>query len=71
MEVILIKDVNKIGKAGTVVKVKDGFARNFLMPKGLATEVTPGNLKKLELDRQKLLLESEQRKVLANDLKAR
>jgi large subunit ribosomal protein L9 len=71
MEVILIKDVNKIGRAGTVVKVKDGFARNFLMPKGLATEVTPGNLKKLEQDRQKLLLESEQRKALANDLKAR
>lgn len=71
MEVILIKDVNKIGKAGTVVKVKDGFARNFLMPKGLATEVTPGNLKKLEQDRQQLLLESEQSKALANDLKAR
>ena len=71
MEVILTKDVYKIGKAGTVVKVKDGFARNFLMPKGLATVVTPGNLKKLEQDKQKIFLESEKRKGLANDLKAR
>ena len=71
MEVILTKDVNKIGKAGAVVKVKDGFARNFLMPKGLATVVTPGNLKKLEADKQKIFLESEKRKGLANDLKSR
>lgn len=71
MEVILTKDVNKIGRAGTVVKVKDGFARNFLMPKGLATGVTPGNLKKLEQDKQKILLESEKKKVNANDLKVR
>ena len=71
MEVILTKDVNKIGKAGTVVKVKDGFARNFLMPKGLAIGVTPGNLKKLEADKEKIALESEKRKGIANDLKLR
>jgi large subunit ribosomal protein L9 len=71
MEVILTKDVNKIGKAGTVVKVKDGFARNFLMPKGLAIVVTSGNLKKLEQDKQKISLESEKKKCLASDLKAR
>lgn len=71
MEVILTKDVNKIGRAGTIVKVKDGFARNFLMPKGLAMGVTPGNLKKLEQDKQKISLESEKRKGEAFDLKAR
>ena len=71
MEVILTKDVNKIGRAGTVIKVKDGFARNFLMPKGLATIVTPGNLKRLEQDKERIALESEKRKGLANDLKAR
>ena len=71
MEVILTKDVNKIGRAGTVIKVKDGFARNFLMPKGLATPVTPGNLKRLEQDKERIALESEKRKGLANDLKAR
>ncbi|MDD5518145.1 MAG: 50S ribosomal protein L9 [Candidatus Omnitrophica bacterium] len=54
MEVILTKDVVKIGKAGALVKVKDGFARNLLLPKGLAVPVTPSNLKKLEQERQKI-----------------
>lgn len=71
MEVILTKDVQKIGRAGTVVKVKDGFARNLLIPQGLAILVTPGNLKKLEADKQKIALESEKRKGKANELKSR
>ena len=71
MEVILTKDVQKIGRAGTVVKVKDGFARNLLIPQGLAIVVTPGNLKKLEADKQKIALESEKVKGKANELKAR
>jgi large subunit ribosomal protein L9 len=62
MEVILTKDVTKIGKAGSVVKVKDGFARNLLFPKGLAIPVTPGNLKKIEQEKQKALQESEKNK---------
>ncbi|MDD5691673.1 MAG: 50S ribosomal protein L9 [Candidatus Omnitrophica bacterium] len=48
MEVILKKDVEKIGKAGTVVKVKEGFARNFLFPHNLAVPATGEALKKLE-----------------------
>lgn len=48
MEVILKQDVDKLGKAGTSVKVKEGFARNFLIPNGLAVPVTPANLKKLQ-----------------------
>ena len=52
MEVILKKDVEKIGKAGTVVKVKEGFARNFLFPHDLAGPVTGSTLKKLEQDAQ-------------------
>jgi large subunit ribosomal protein L9 len=62
MEVILTKDVSKIGKAGSVVKVKDGFARNLLFPKSLAIPVTPGNLKKIEQEKQKILQESEKSK---------
>jgi len=62
MEVILIKDVSKVGRAGSVVKVKDGFARNLLLPQGLAIKVTPGNLKKIELEKQKLNEASEKRK---------
>lgn len=43
MEVYLRKDVEKIGMAGEIIKVGDGFARNFLIPKGLAVEVTSHN----------------------------
>ena len=48
MKVILLADVKGKGKAGDVVKVSDGFARNMLFPKGLAKEATAGNLKNLE-----------------------
>lgn len=71
MEVILVKDVDKVGRAGAVVKVKDGFARNLLLPKKLAIEVTPGNLKRLEQDKQKILQESEKKKQEATLLKER
>ncbi len=71
MEVILNKDVDKIGKAGTVVKVKDGFARNFLIPNGLAVPLTSGNLKTLEQEKQKKVLESEKIKKDSQELKLR
>ena len=48
MIVILNKDVKGSGKAGDVVKVSDGYARNMLIPKGLATEATQGNIRHLE-----------------------
>ncbi|MFY9286594.1 MAG: 50S ribosomal protein L9 [Tissierellaceae bacterium] len=50
MKVILLKDVKGLGKAGDLVKSKTGYARNFLLPKGLAVEATPANLKKWEED---------------------
>ena len=50
MEVILNKDVEKIGRAGTVVKVKEGYARNFLFPHNLAKPATASSLQKLEQD---------------------
>ena len=53
MEVILNQDVDKLGKSGTIVKVKAGFARNFLIPNGLVLPLTPANLKKLEQDNLK------------------
>ena len=43
MEVILKEDVNKLGQRGDVVKVADGYGRNFLLPKKLAMEATAGN----------------------------
>ena len=48
MVVILIKDVKGTGKAGDVVKVSDGYARNMLLPRGLAKEATEGNIRNLE-----------------------
>ena len=48
MIVILNRDVKGTGKAGDVVKVSDGYARNLLLPKGYATEATDGNIRSLE-----------------------
>ena len=48
MKVILLEDVKGSGKAGQVVKVSDGYARNMLIPRGLALEATPANLKQHE-----------------------
>jgi large subunit ribosomal protein L9 len=51
MEVILIDDVFELGKRGTVVKVADGYGRNYLIPKNLAIPATPGNKKMIEQQR--------------------
>ncbi len=48
MIVILEKDVKGTGKAGEIVKVSDGYARNMLLPRGLAKEATDGNVRSLE-----------------------
>jgi large subunit ribosomal protein L9 len=48
MEIILSKDVESIGKVGDIVKVKDGFARNYLLPRKLGIAATAGNRKKIE-----------------------
>ncbi len=48
MKVILLEDVKNVGKKGTIINAKDGYARNFLFPKNLAIEATAVNLKNLE-----------------------
>lgn len=48
MKVIFKQDVKGQGKAGDVKEVADGYARNYLLPRGLAVEATPGNLKALQ-----------------------
>jgi large subunit ribosomal protein L9 len=67
MEVILVQDVDRLGKSNSIVKVKDGFARNFLIPNKLAIPLTAENLKKLEQEKQKKLLHSEKVKRLAEE----
>jgi large subunit ribosomal protein L9 len=52
MEVILKVDVPGLGKAGTKVKVKDGYARNYLLPRGLALPVTEQSMKILEQEQK-------------------
>jgi len=48
MKVLLMKDVYKLGRAGDVKRVADGFGRNFLLPQGLAVLATPGALKQVD-----------------------
>ena len=48
MQVILIQDVNNLGGANEIVTVKNGYARNFLIPQKVAIEASPSNLKQLE-----------------------
>ena len=48
MQIILQEDVEKLGTRGEVVEVKAGYARNFLLPRKLALEASPGNMKRLE-----------------------
>ena len=55
MEVILRETIENLGRAGQVVKVADGYARNYLLPKRLAYLATPGNLKVIEAERRSLL----------------
>ncbi|MCX5706535.1 MAG: 50S ribosomal protein L9 [Candidatus Omnitrophica bacterium] len=71
MEIILLKDVQKIGKAGSVIKAKDGFARNYLIPQGLAVIATPAGMKKLKEEQERRSLELENKKQEARVLKER
>jgi large subunit ribosomal protein L9 len=48
MQIILQEDIEKLGARGDVVSVAEGYARNFLLPRKLALEASPGNLKRLE-----------------------
>ena len=68
MNVILFKEVDHLGKVGDVVKVKDGFARNFLFPKKLAYAATPDNLKRIEQQKAKQAALDAQKKKEAEEL---
>lgn len=68
MEVILKQDVKGTGKAGQVVKVSDGYARNKLIPGGLAVEATPANRKAIEREKAKAKEKYEAEKAAALDL---
>jgi large subunit ribosomal protein L9 len=68
MEVILREDVSKLGARGETVKVADGYARNFLLPKRLAVQATGSNKKIVEQERQAALRREAKEKSQAEDL---
>jgi large subunit ribosomal protein L9 len=65
MHVVLLERVEKLGKMGDVVKVKDGFARNFLLPRKKALRATDANIARFEKDRVVLESRSEEHKTQA------
>jgi large subunit ribosomal protein L9 len=63
MDIILIQDVDNLGAANEVVKVRNGYARNFLIPRKFAVEASPSNLKQLEEKRKQI--EKKEKKMLS------
>ena len=68
MEIILRETIDSLGRAGEVVKVADGYARNYLLPRKLAYPATPGNLKVIQFERQSLLKKEAKQKEDAEKL---
>ena len=78
MEVILIQDVKALGKKGDIVKVSDGYARNYILPKKLGLEATKQNLNELRLQKaaeakkqQEILEEAQELAKKLNDITVR
>ena len=72
MKVILKQDVEKLGKVGDTVKVAPGYGRNYLIPRNIATEATPGNIKIVEQEKRaqakRDFREKEAATILAQDI---
>ncbi len=69
MEVILRETIDSLGRAGQVIKVADGYARNYLLPRKLAYVATPGNRKVIESERQSLFRKEAKQKDDSEKLK--
>ncbi len=69
MKIILTQDLDKLGAQGETVTVKNGYARNYLIPRGLAWPATSGNLRRLEQERRVWDLKSIREKGKAEELK--
>lgn len=65
MEVILRNAIDKLGHPGDIVSVSPGYARNFLLPRGLAYQATPGNLKRIAAEKSRLEALENERKAAA------
>ena len=71
MEIILRQAIENLGHPGDVVTVKNGYARNFLLPRGFAFEATPGNLKRIAAERTRLEAAENERRSGAEGLAKR
>jgi large subunit ribosomal protein L9 len=71
MEILLIENVANLGARGDVVTVKDGYARNFLLPRRKALPVTSGNKRQIELEKERNLKLRAKELSTAQDLKSR
>ncbi len=68
MKVILKQEIEKLGNPGDIVTVKDGYARNYLLPRGLAVPATPGNLRAIEEEKKLAELRASREKRAAEKL---
>jgi len=71
MDVVLVKDVERLGAQGTVVRVKPGFARNYLLPRGLAVAATPQALQTFDAAERRRAQQAQRLKEQAESLKHR
>jgi large subunit ribosomal protein L9 len=71
MEVILRQSIDKLGNPGDIVKVSPGYARNYLLPRGLAYEATPGNRKRIQQEKDRLESAENERRGTAQELATR
>ncbi len=68
MKVILLENVEKVGRKGDILEVAPGFARNYLIPRRLAMEVTPSNLKMVEMQQKALKKKLEKERLTYQEL---
>jgi large subunit ribosomal protein L9 len=74
MQIVLKEDIDKLGRRGEVVKVADGYARNYLLPLGKALPATAGNLKVIEREKRRYVVrlskEKEENEALSRKIQA-
>ena len=71
MEIILRQSIENLGKPGDIVKVSPGYARNYLLPRGLAYEATTGNRKRIAMEKARLEAAEQERITAAQGLAER
>ena len=71
MQVILLQDVKSLGKKGEMVKVSEGYARNFLFPKKIAQEANAGNINNMNTQKAAKDFHKAEEKAAAEELKSR